>query len=81
MQLAAQVEELRARGSRVETVFPDGEAEHLFGANAMDFSLRPAAARAGHRQGEMLAQQLTEFWCRSAETPLLQRASQKNKSA
>ncbi|TQJ38502.1 NTE family protein [Arthrobacter sp. SLBN-112] len=81
MQLAAQVEELRARGSRVETVFPDGEAEHLFGANAMDFSLRPAAARAGHRQGEMLAQQLTDFWCRSAEIPVLQRASQKNKSA
>ncbi|TQJ33999.1 patatin-like phospholipase family protein [Arthrobacter sp. SLBN-122] len=62
MQLAAQVEELRAGGSRVETVFPGSEAEHLFGPNAMDFSLRPAAARAGHRQGEMLAQQLTEFW-------------------
>jgi len=62
MQLAAQVEELRAGGSRVETVFPDGDSEHLFGANAMDFSLRPAAARAGHRQGEVLARQYTEFW-------------------
>lgn len=63
MQLAAQVEELRAGGSRVETVFPDGDAEHMFGANAMDISLRPAAARAGYLQGEVLAQQLTGFWC------------------
>ncbi len=31
MQLAAQVDELRARGSRVETVFPDRDSEHMFG--------------------------------------------------
>ena len=62
MQLAAQVEELREGGSRVETIFPDGGAEHMFGANAMDFSLRPAAARAGYGQGEVLAHQLTKFW-------------------
>ena len=43
MQLAAQVDELRARGSRVETIFPDGNFEHMFGANAMDLS--PASAR------------------------------------
>jgi hypothetical protein len=41
MQLAAQVDELRARGSSVETIFPDGNSEHMFGANAMDLSLRP----------------------------------------
>jgi NTE family protein len=34
----------------------------MFGANAMDLSLRPAAARAGHDQGRALAEQLAEFW-------------------
>ena len=62
MQLATQVDELRALGSGVETIFPDSDSEHLFGANAMDPSLRPAAARAGHGQGRALAEQLTEFW-------------------
>jgi NTE family protein len=60
--LAAQVDELRARGSRVESIFPDSDAEHLFGANAMDLSLRPPAARAGYGQGRALAGQPTEFW-------------------
>lgn len=63
--LAAQVAELRARGSRVETVFPDGDSEHLFGANAMDLSLRPAAARAGYDQGRALAERLADFWPRA----------------
>jgi NTE family protein len=62
MHLAAQVDELRARGSSVETIFPDSDSEHLFGANAMDQSLRPAAARAGYNQGSALAEQLTDFW-------------------
>ncbi|KAA1423841.1 patatin-like phospholipase family protein [Mumia zhuanghuii] len=62
LQLAAQVEELRAAGSRVESVVPDGSSEHLFGANAMDLSLRPAAAHAGAGQGRGLAEQLTELW-------------------
>ena len=62
MQLAAQVDELRAGGSRVETVFPDGGSEHLFGANAMDHTLRPAAARAGHSRGTALAGRLAAFW-------------------
>ena len=62
MQLATQVDELRALGSRVETIFPDSDSEHLFGANAMDPSLRPAAARAGHNQGRALAVTLAEFW-------------------
>jgi len=62
MHLAIQVDELRARGSRVETVFPDSNSEHMFGANAMDLSLRPPAARAGYEQGTALAEQLTEFW-------------------
>ncbi|MDG4824505.1 patatin-like phospholipase family protein [Asanoa sp. WMMD1127] len=62
MQLAAQVDELRDGGSRVETIVPDPDSERLFGANAMDVSLRPAAARAGHRQGTALAARLTDFW-------------------
>jgi NTE family protein len=60
--LAAQVDELRVRGSSVETIFPDGNSEHMFGAHAMDLSLRPPAARAGHDRGRALAEQLTEFW-------------------
>lgn len=60
--LVTQVAELRARGSRVATIFPDDDAQHLFGANAMDAALRPAAARAGYDQGTALAGQLTEFW-------------------
>jgi NTE family protein len=62
MHLATQLDELRARGSRVETIFPDSNSEHMFGANTMDLSLRPAAARAGYNQGKALAKQLTEFW-------------------
>jgi NTE family protein len=62
MHLAAQVDELHAGGSRVETIFPDSDAEHMFGAHAMDLSLRPPAARAGYGQGQVLADQLTEFW-------------------
>jgi NTE family protein len=62
MHLATQVDELRARGNRVETIFPDGNSEHMFGANAMDLSLRPPAARAGYHQGSALAKQLTDFW-------------------
>jgi NTE family protein len=60
--LAAQVDELRARGSRVETIFPDSGSRDAFGVNVMDPSTRPPAARAGHNQGRALAEQLTEFW-------------------
>ncbi len=62
MHLAAQVDELRAHGSSVETIFPDSDSEHMFGANAMDPSLRPPAARAGENQGRALAEQLTGSW-------------------
>lgn len=60
--LATQVDELRARGSRVETISPDSSSEHMFGANAMDLTLRPPAARTGYAQGKALAGQLTGFW-------------------
>ena len=62
MQLAAQVDELRAGGSSVETVLPDSAVEHLFGVHAMDLSLRPPAARAGYEQGTALAGPLIDFW-------------------
>jgi NTE family protein len=62
MQLAAQVDELRASGSRVETIFPDGDSLNAFGVNMMDLSTRPPAARAGYEQGRGLAGQLTKFW-------------------
>jgi NTE family protein len=62
MQLSAQVEELRASGSRVEVIGPGSDADHLFGTNAMDLSLRPAAARVGHDQGRAMAEQIAEFW-------------------
>ncbi len=62
MHLAAQVDGLRAHGSRVETIFPDSGSEHLFGPNAMDLSLRPAAAQAGYDRGTALAGRLAEFW-------------------
>jgi NTE family protein len=62
IHLAAQVDELRARGSRVETIFPDSNSRDAFGVNLMDPSTRPPAARAGYNQGRALAEQLTEFW-------------------
>ena len=62
MQLAAQVDELRAGGSAVETVLPDGASLDAFGTNLMDPSTRPPAARAGHEQGRALAGRLAEFW-------------------
>jgi NTE family protein len=62
MQLAAQVDELRAGGSRVETVLPDSDSLNAFGTNLMDLSTRRPAARAGYEQGMALAGQLTELW-------------------
>ena len=62
MDLATQLDELRTGGSRVETIFPDNDSEHMFGANAMDPSLRPPASRAGYNQGRAVAEQLADLW-------------------
>jgi NTE family protein len=62
MHLAAQADELRARGSRVEIILPDSDSRNAFGSNLMDLSTRPPAAQAGYNQGRALAGQLTEFW-------------------
>jgi NTE family protein len=64
MQLAAQVAELRAGGSQVDTIGPASHSEHMFGANAVDLSLRPPAARAGYDLGRARAEELTGFWRR-----------------
>lgn len=62
--LATQVDDLRARGSRVETIFPDGNSLDIFdvGGNAMNPSTRSPAARAGYNQSRARASQLDEFW-------------------
>ena len=62
MDLATQVDELRAGGSTVETVFPDPGAGDVFDANALDPSTRPQAARGGYDQGRTLADLLAETW-------------------
>jgi NTE family protein len=62
MDLATQVSELRAAGSRVETVFPDAGSGDVFNANALDPSTRLPAARGGYAQGRALAERLSVFW-------------------
>jgi NTE family protein len=62
LDLAAQVGELRAGGSRVETVFPDGGAGDVFNAGALDPSTRQPAARGGYDQGRALAEHLAPIW-------------------
>ncbi|MFE3195315.1 patatin-like phospholipase family protein [Nocardia sp. NPDC059240] len=61
MQLAVQVEELRAGGSAVETIMPDDATVDSFGT-LMDPGIRPPAARAGYAEGKARAAQIAEFW-------------------
>jgi NTE family protein len=62
MDLATQVGELRAGGSRVESVFPDGGAGDVFNANALDPATRKQAARGGYDQGGALAELIAGMW-------------------
>ena len=62
LDLATQVDELRAAGSAVEVVFPDAGSGDVFNANALDPSTRLPAARGGYAQGRVIAKQLSEFW-------------------
>jgi len=62
MDLATQVDELRAGGSRVETIFPNAGAGDVFDANALDPSTRLQAARGGYNQGRAMTEQLADFW-------------------
>lgn len=61
-QLAVQVDELRAAGSRVEPILPDAASLEAFGGNMMDLTRRAPAARAGYDQGRALVGPLTELW-------------------
>ncbi|MGG5173381.1 patatin-like phospholipase family protein [Pseudarthrobacter sp. J1738] len=60
VDLASQVSELRSAGSKVATIFPEGEAANYFGVNAMDLSLRPLAAQAGFAQGRAAGQYVAD---------------------
>jgi NTE family protein len=62
LHLATQVDALRANGSNVETIFPDRDSEHLFGAQAMNPATRPPAARAGYAQGRAFAERHGGGW-------------------
>jgi len=64
LHLAAQVDELRAGGSAVETVFPDSDSQNALGTgmNLADLSARKPSAQAGYNLGKALAGQLAEFW-------------------
>ena len=64
LHLAAQADELRACGSRVEIVFPDRNSRDAIGVgmNLMDLSRRRPSAQAGYDQARALAEQLSEFW-------------------
>lgn len=62
MDLATQVDELRAGGSKVETIFPDAGAGDVFNVNAADPSTRQQAARGGYDQGRALAEHLADWW-------------------
>jgi NTE family protein len=55
--LAAPVVELRAGGSAVETIFPDSDSEHVFGANAMDLEAprRTASRMTGTGSGRSMS--------------------------
>ena len=62
LDLATQLDELRAQGSHVEAIFPDDRAREAFGDDAMSPASRPPAARAGYAHGLGLAGELSTFW-------------------
>jgi NTE family protein len=64
LHLAAQVDELLTRGSRVEIIFPDSDSEQALGVgmNVMDASRRGPSAQAGYNQGKAIAEKLIGFW-------------------
>lgn len=62
LDLVTQEQRLRSQGSDVKVLAPATEAEHLFGANAMNPSLRGPAAEAGHEQGLELADAIRGWW-------------------
>jgi len=64
LHLAAQVDELRTGGSKVEVIFPDSNSQSALavGMRVMDLSTRRPSAEAGYSQGKVLAKELIKFW-------------------
>lgn len=62
MDLATQLAELRASGSKVEAIFPDEKARTAFGDDMMDLSRRAPAAGAGVEQAAAVAGRISDFW-------------------
>jgi len=60
-RLDEQVAKLRAAGTMVEVIFPDGATQEAIGVNTMDVRRRPAVVRAGMAQGEAEAARLAAF--------------------
>jgi NTE family protein len=61
-RMQAELDTVRATGSRVELIAPDAASMGAFGLNLMDFTRRPAAAKAGFSQGKTAAAKLQPLW-------------------
>jgi len=61
-RLDGELDGLRAGGSAVELIVPDGASLEAFGPNLLDASRRAAAAEAGLRQGRAEAARVRAAW-------------------
>ena len=61
-RMEEELETVRASGSRLELVGPDAASMAAFGFNLMDYTRRPAAAKAGYEQGKAAAAKLQLLW-------------------
>ncbi|HYL36472.1 MAG TPA: patatin-like phospholipase family protein [Bryobacteraceae bacterium] len=61
-RIEAELEIVRASGSRLEFIAPDAASMESFGLNLMDYRRRPAAAKAGLNQGRADAARLCGAW-------------------
>jgi NTE family protein len=57
-----EIETLKGGGATVLSITPDDESLEAFGVNLMEFSRRPAAARAGLAQGLAYAADVKPYW-------------------
>ncbi|MET7946811.1 patatin-like phospholipase family protein [Micromonospora sp. NPDC005324] len=61
-RLSAQVDALRAAGSRVVVLTPDAAARTAIGRNVLDPARRAGAARAGRTQADVVADEVAALW-------------------
>ncbi|MCG5463761.1 patatin-like phospholipase family protein [Micromonospora sp. NPDC053740] len=61
-RLSAQVDALRAAGSRVVVLTPDAAARTAIGRNVLDPARRAGAARAGRAQADVVADEVAALW-------------------